>query len=42
MKCMTFCESLKKNKNDEWREQILSEKHLDLEAKKLCKTGNME
>ena len=37
MKCMTYCESCDKGiKNDEWREQVISEKRLEFEDKFYC------
>ena len=35
---MTYCEVCKKDiRNDEWREHIISENHLEIEEKNYCK-----
>ena len=42
-KCMTFCEVCNKEiKIDEWREHIISEKHLKIDNKNYCKLCNMK
>ena len=42
MKCMTFCEVCTKEKSDERREHLISEKHLKIENKNYCKLCNMK
>ena len=43
MKCITYCEYCdKKIKNDEWRELIISEKHLELEEKRYCEVCHIK
>ena len=43
MKCMTYCENFDVEiKNDEWREHIISEKHLALEEKRYCEVCHIK
>ena len=43
MKCMTYCDICGKQiENDEWREQRISEKHLELEEKNYCRICNLK
>ena len=40
---MTYCELCKREmRNDEWREHIISQKHLEFEKRSYCKICNMK
>ena len=42
-KCMTYCDlCCKEIRNDDWRENVISEKHLESEEKKYCAICNLK